>query len=212
MSPALDYFAKTALAPTVLLAPVAISATGVSTGVSTVDLDGCGFAVVSIFNKSGTTPSMTCTLQTSDEVVPIASITYAGTGNGTLTDIIAGPSAVHETITIAMTSATILEVSGSVTGAMTSGTVGTAYSTAQASFIVTAGSTAFEAGDTFTFHITKARDYTTVKAFDSLGAASITHNEVINFDELGKITRLSYTLAGTSPVYTIGANLYGFKR
>ena len=73
---------------------------------------------------------------------------YTGTGNGTLTGAIGTAASVQEVITVTFSSATAFTVSGSVTGAMGSGTVGTAFSHAVAAFTVAAGSTAWAAGDT----------------------------------------------------------------
>lgn len=70
------------------------------------------------------------------------------TGNGKIIDVTAESSAVAQTITITFTGPLNFDVQGSVTGAMGSGRVGFAYSDACTSFMITAGSTAFAAGDT----------------------------------------------------------------
>ncbi|HQL48389.1 MAG TPA: hypothetical protein PLC09_06955, partial [Holophaga sp.] len=67
---------------------------------------------------------------------------YTGTGNGLITGLIGTASSVQETITVTLTGATTFDVSGSETGAMGSGTVGTPFSHANVAFTVTAGSTA----------------------------------------------------------------------
>jgi hypothetical protein len=79
---------------------------------------------------------------------------YAGTGNGTIAGLIGGSASVAETFTIAFTSATAFTVTGSITGALAGGTVGVAYSTTHINFTITAGGTAFIAGDTFTIATT----------------------------------------------------------
>lgn len=79
---------------------------------------------------------------------------YTGTGNGTITGTIGTASSVFETITITFTSATAFNVVGSVTGSMGSGTVGTLFTHARASFTVNAGGTAWVASDTIAFVMT----------------------------------------------------------
>lgn len=77
------------------------------------------------------------------------------TGTGTLTQIEALPPAVTETWTLTATSATNFTVSGSVSGAQAAATVGTPYSISKLAFLLTAGGTAFVAGDTFTIPVTQ---------------------------------------------------------
>lgn len=76
-----------------------------------------------------------------------------GTGNGRLTGGIGKSASVVQTITCTATSSTNFTVSGSVTGSMGSATVGTLFTHAQCDFTITAGGTAFVAGDTFTFNL-----------------------------------------------------------
>lgn len=73
---------------------------------------------------------------------------FSGTGNGRITGLIGTASSVQETLTVTFSSATAFSVAGSVTGAMGSGTVGAAFAHARAAFTITAGSTAWAAGDT----------------------------------------------------------------
>lgn len=81
---------------------------------------------------------------------------YAGTGNGTLggpaagESVLGGSASVAETITITLSSATAFAVSGSVSGSIGSGTVGTVFSSTKINFLITAGGTAFVNGDKFT--------------------------------------------------------------
>jgi flagellar hook protein FlgE len=75
---------------------------------------------------------------------------FTGTGNGTLTAVTAGAGAVPETITLTATSATQFTVTGSVSGAMGTATVGTPFTSGQLGFTLNAGSTAFAVGDKFT--------------------------------------------------------------
>jgi hypothetical protein len=77
-------------------------------------------------------------------------LTYAGTGNGTLTGYKGGSASVAETFTITATSATAFTVVGSVSGSLAGATVGTPYTGTKVQFTLTAGGTAFVAGDVFT--------------------------------------------------------------
>lgn len=81
-------------------------------------------------------------------------ITYGGTGNGTLNGLIGTASSVQETITVTWTSATAFTVTGTVTGSMGSGTVGTLFSHARVSFTAVAGGTPWAAGATASFVMT----------------------------------------------------------
>jgi len=77
-------------------------------------------------------------------------LVYAGTGNGTLTGYKGGSASVAETFTITATSATNFTVVGSVSGSLAAATVGTPYTGTKVQFLLTAGGTAFIAGDVFT--------------------------------------------------------------
>jgi hypothetical protein len=77
-------------------------------------------------------------------------LSYVGTGNGTLTGL-AGSIGVAETFNITFTSSTVFSVNGSVSGHFANGAVGTPYSASSLTFLVTAGGTAFVAGDQFHF-------------------------------------------------------------
>jgi hypothetical protein len=77
-------------------------------------------------------------------------LTYAGTGNGTLTAYKGGSASVAEIFTITATSATNFTVVGSVSGSLSAATVGTPYTGTKVQFTLTAGGTAFIAGDVFT--------------------------------------------------------------
>lgn len=70
------------------------------------------------------------------------------TGNGVMSEVTAESSAVAQEVTVTFTSALTFDVVGSVTGAMGTGHVGHVYSDACTSFLITAGTTAFVAGDT----------------------------------------------------------------
>ncbi len=81
-------------------------------------------------------------------------VTWTGTGNGTLSGLIGTASSVLETITVTWSNSTTFAVSGSVTGSMGSGTVGTPFAHAKLAFTATAGGTPWQAGDTATFILT----------------------------------------------------------
>ena len=79
-------------------------------------------------------------------------LTYSGTGNGTLTNYMGGPTSVAETFTITATSATNFTVVGTVSGSVGPATVGTPFSHTKVAFLLTAGGTAFVSGDVFTLN------------------------------------------------------------
>jgi hypothetical protein len=77
---------------------------------------------------------------------------FTGVGNGTI-DALGGSASVAEVITVTFTSSTAFNVSGSVSGALGSGTVGTLFSSTKTNFTITAGGTAFAAADAFVFSV-----------------------------------------------------------
>ena len=77
-------------------------------------------------------------------------LTYAGTGNGTLTGYKGGSASVADTFTLTATGPTTFTVYGLNAGALANATVGTAYTGTRVQFLITAGSTPFVAGDVFT--------------------------------------------------------------
>jgi hypothetical protein len=79
---------------------------------------------------------------------------YVGTGNGTIAGLIGGSASVAEVVTITFTDATHFDVVGSVTGAIGSGVTGTPFTSTKINFLITAGGTAFIAGDEFTVSTT----------------------------------------------------------
>lgn len=76
-------------------------------------------------------------------------LAYAGTGNGTLTGYKGGSASLAELFTITATSSTNFTVHGSISGDLAAATVGTPYSGTLVQFTLTAGGTAFVAGDVF---------------------------------------------------------------
>lgn len=79
-------------------------------------------------------------------------LTYSGTGNGTLTNYMGGPTSVAETFTITATSATNFTVVGDVSGSIGPATVGTPFTHTKLAILLTAGGTAFISGDVFTLN------------------------------------------------------------
>lgn len=72
-----------------------------------------------------------------------------GVGNGTISAWDGGTTSVGETFTLTATNPTTFSVVGSVSGSLGSATVGTQFVHAKITFMLTAGSTAFQAGDYF---------------------------------------------------------------
>jgi hypothetical protein len=208
--PPLDYFAS--LEPVVLKAPALAEASGVAY-LEIEHLSGMGLLVLSMWNTAGTLPTCDAVLQATIDIVGVNALTQTGTGTGRITDIEPGPAAVHETFTLHFKEdPTTFTVVGSVSGSLSDGTVGTKYVCDQVSFTVIAGGVAFVHTDGITFHIMADQHYDTVKTFDQVTDTKVTEHLVINFDELGKYMRLSYTVDGTTPDYIIGASIFAFNR
>lgn len=87
-------------------------------------------------------------------VAPSVTATSGATGNGKLGSLTLGTTAVAETITVTLSNATTFSVTGSVSGSLGTGTVGTAFTSAKVNFTVAAGSTPFAASDNFVIAIT----------------------------------------------------------
>lgn len=79
---------------------------------------------------------------------------YTSLGTGLINEIIGTGDSIQEIITVTFTSSTTFNVSGSVTGSMGSGTVGTQFTHAKVVFTISAGVTAWSAGDTISFVMT----------------------------------------------------------
>lgn len=74
---------------------------------------------------------------------------FTGAGNGTISAWDGGASSVSETFTLTATSSTSFNVVGSVSGSIGTATVGTTFTHAKLTFLLTQGSTVFAAGDAF---------------------------------------------------------------
>ena len=197
---------------TTLLTPQEVTADGNSAGIDITQYQGEIMVVLTGKSNAGTNPTMACKLQHAQGGDIVTSVTPgSNTGNGICTQVYGGADTVAETITVTLTSATAFSVSGSVTGAMAAGTVGTLYSTPQVEFMVTAGSVAFINGDTFAI-VLAARSYSDVAggAFTGLTATGACQRLAVNADKLGKYLRLNMDIGGTnSPKFTLGAAVYG---
>ena len=79
---------------------------------------------------------------------------YATAGDGEIENLIGTVNSVVETITVTFTSAAAFSVSGSVSGALGTGTVGTAFTSSRCAFTITPGSVPFASGDAITFVMT----------------------------------------------------------
>jgi hypothetical protein len=79
---------------------------------------------------------------------------FTGLGNGTLTNIACADTSVKpQVFTVTFTTPTAYSVRGSVSGYTGAGNVGITFTSTRVNFLITAGSTPFEAGDTFTFSV-----------------------------------------------------------
>ncbi len=107
------------------------------------DANGSRLALVS--NTTGQPGSITLTVSGA-----AGTPSYTGTGDGAISALSGGTSSANETITISATDATHFAVTGSVSGALGSATVGTPFSSGKIGFTLSAGNTDFQAGDTFT--------------------------------------------------------------
>jgi len=191
------------------LLPLAnITASGNGAGADLQPYRGVALALLDAAAPSaGTNPTLAIKLQGSPEASKITSVTPTG-GNGNCM-VEAGVDPVAETITVAFSSASAFTVSGSVTGAMAAGTVGTPYTSAQVNFLISAGSTPWANGNTVAI-VTTARTWTdlTGGAFTGQTSALLREKKAINLDQAPRYLRAVKTLGGTvSPAYLASLNL-----
>jgi flagellar hook protein FlgE len=124
------------------------------------------------------------------------------TGNGTITGLAPTAETVPQTITLTATSATQFTVTGSVSGALGTATVGTPFTSSQVDLTVNAGSTAFVAGDTMTVP-------TTALALGDVPSIPITNfadgasNQTFNWNVLSGTTPLLTQVASPSTTTAI---------
>jgi flagellar hook protein FlgE len=129
---------------------------------------------------------------------------YGGTnvGNGTVTGLAATSATVPQTITLTATSATQFTVSGSVSGALGTATVGTPFTSSQLDFTINAGSTAFAAGDKITVPTT-AFTLGDVTAIPITGFADGASNQTFNWNVLNGTTPTVSQVASPSTTTAI---------
>jgi hypothetical protein len=124
-------------------------------------------------------------------------------GTGTLNNFEASPLSVTETWTLTCTSAAVdggtFSVTGSVSGAQASATVGTPYSNTFVSFTIADGATDFQVGDSFTVPVTQGQ----------LAAAG-TEWEIMRYDNTSanhELIMKAPGLSGTEEIF-IGIKTY----
>lgn len=196
-----------------LLAPQSINADGNTAGVDCRAFVGKVLVTLASLNTAGTNPTLAIKLQHAHEADLIGAISYSGTGNGTLTEVEAGPDAVAETIIITFSNATTAAVSGSVSGSLGTATVGTRFNSAKIGFLLTAGSAAFVNTDAFTVAVS-ARTYSDVPggAFAGLTTGASQQKLQVRADTLGRYWRLNHDIGGTnSPAYAYCVTAYGMQ-
>lgn len=88
------------------------------------------------------------------EFVPAGAAAIVGIGNGSLTAAsVPAVSVKPQTVSVVFTSSTTFNVAGSVSGALGSGTVGVAFTSAVANFTITQGTTAWAIDDILRFQV-----------------------------------------------------------
>jgi hypothetical protein len=187
-------------------APAAISADGNSAGIDARNLKGQGAIVLMARNTAGSTPTLALKLQGSPDTDAVTSVTPgSNTGTGNCFDVVAGPDAVAETITLTFSNATTAAVVGATSGSLGNATVGERFTSQYVAFDLAAGDTAFVNGDTIAI-VTTARTYADVDggAFTGLTTGVSTQKRAINFDRVPRYLRMNYDIGGTSsPAYTL---------
>jgi len=208
-----DYFAG-ASTLNEMLKPSSVTADGQTAGLDITDYMGILCFLLAVKKIAGTTPTLDVKLQSAPSVNVIHALSYSGTGNGAIQELEGGPDAIAETVTITMTSATAFGVSGSVSGSLGTGTVGTRFSSSKVKFLITAGDTAFVNTDAFTVTV-YARTYTDVSgaAFAQVTTTDGIKRITANADGIGRFIRFDLNIGGTSnPEYTTSLAMLGMKQ
>jgi flagellar hook protein FlgE len=135
----------------------------------------------------------------------IGAITYTNgnTGNGTVTDLSPTAATVPQTITLTATSATQFTVTGSVSGALGTATVGTPFTSSQANFTIAAGSKAFASGDSITVATTPFT-LANLTAIPITGFADGATNQTFNWNVLNGTTPVITQVAAPSSTTSTG--------
>ena len=205
-----DQFTSASTA-TVIKAPAAVAADANGAGFDISSYSGLVMLLAAIFNTAGSSPTLATKYQTSTDGDYVGDISYTGTGTGKLTELASGPDTVAEDFTITFSSATSAAVVGSVSGSLGTATVGTRFTSAQISFLLFAGGTAFVNGDAFTF-TTTAQAYTDIAGatIANPGSVKTIARTVIDSDKCGKYIRPVFDIGGTAgPSYLVGITAYG---
>jgi len=121
-----------------------------------------------------------------------SSLSYNGVGNGALSSVTVPNNTVKpEIISIVMTSSTNFTVSGSKSGYIGSGVVGTVFTSDKVSFTISAGSTQFVSGDNFSFSTRYVA--TPVSGSVGNGVMSSLETRVLAVPEVWTVTMTSLT-------------------
>lgn len=191
---------------TTIQTPASISADGNTAGIDARNLIGQGAVILTALKTAGTNPTLAIKLQGAQDGDVVTSVTPGtNTGNGTCTEVYGGPDAVAETITLTFSNATTAAVVGATSGALGSATVGTRFTSANVSFLLTAGSTNWANLDTIAI-VTTERTYADIDggAFTGLTTSASIQKLAINFDKCPRYLRANYDIGGTSsPAYTV---------
>lgn len=99
--------------------------------------------------------------------------TTGNTGNGVIENLVVDALAVPETFTVTMTSPTAFDVVGTVSGPAGNGVLNSPFDNNRVNFILRSGSTAFVAGDSFTFDVSQVTIQTPLGANDAARRVAI---------------------------------------
>lgn len=117
-----------------------------------------------------------------------------GTGNGDLVNYAGKTGSVAQTITLTATSSTSFSAVGSVSGSLGTVTVGTPFTSAQVDLTITAGGTAYVAGDVWTINVSpkwpinRNLNGTWVNNRSNTGAINIVHGGAAQVIQIKTVT------------------------
>lgn len=210
--PTETYFAAASTALT-LLTPASVTATAAKPAVDIANFDRDFMVVLTALNTAGTNPTLAVKLQHAQDVNVIGTVAYVGTGDGTITEVEGGADAVAEDITVTFSNATTAAVVGATSGALGTATVGTKFTSAYVSFLLTAGAADWVNTDAFTIPVS-ARTYADVTGggFTTVSGAAATsiQKKSFNCNKLGRYLRAHATIGGTvSPAFATTVVFYG---
>lgn len=128
-------------------------------------------------------------------------LSFTGIGNGTITMPTATSVFVKpESIDIIFTSATQFTVTGAQTGIIGIGQVGTPFASTKVNFTITAGTTAFSAGDYFEFNLVYQ------PTFSGVGTGTMTG---LTADVLAVAETWTITMTGTGATFNVSGSISG---